>query len=111
MIPQRRGVGNHLRRVVRGFGDTDTSTGSHLQAVRWPAWNLAGRVGPVILSSMRPSIRTRSERPPPAGPMGAWNHLTSTLWWLLDEHGLLLAFILLLLEESGVPPRVIPATC
>ena len=53
------------------------------------------------------SIRTRSERRPRADPMGAWNQLTSTVLWLLDEHGLLLAFILLLLEESGVPP-VIP---
>lgn len=39
--------------------------------------------------------------------MTAWTHLTATVWWLLDEHGLLLAFVLLLLEESGVPP-VIP---
>src|SRR4051812_3904884 len=39
--------------------------------------------------------------------MDAWNQLTSTVWWLLNEHGLLLSFILLLLEESGVPP-VIP---
>jgi membrane protein DedA with SNARE-associated domain len=39
--------------------------------------------------------------------MTAWTHLTETVRWLLDEHGLLLAFVLLLLEESGVPP-VIP---
>jgi membrane protein DedA with SNARE-associated domain len=39
--------------------------------------------------------------------MDAWNQLTSTVWWLLNEHGLLLSFILLLLEESGIPP-VIP---
>src|SRR6185436_17173072 len=53
------------------------------------------------------SIRTRSERRPRADPMDAWNQLTSTVSWLLDEHGLLVSFILLLLEESGVPP-VIP---
>src|SRR3954451_19423842 len=39
--------------------------------------------------------------------MDAWNSLTSTVRWLLDEHGLVMAFVLLLLEESGVPP-VIP---
>lgn len=39
--------------------------------------------------------------------MTAWTQLTSTVWWLLEEHGMLLAFVLLLLEESGVPP-VIP---
>src|SRR3954447_24193175 len=39
--------------------------------------------------------------------MDAWNQLTSTVWWLLNERGLLVSFILLLLEESGVPP-VIP---
>jgi membrane protein DedA with SNARE-associated domain len=39
--------------------------------------------------------------------MQVWHHLTATVWWLLDEHGLLLAFVLLALEESGVPP-VIP---
>jgi membrane protein DedA with SNARE-associated domain len=38
--------------------------------------------------------------------MDAWANLTQTVWWLLDEHGLAMAFILLLLEESGVPPII-----
>jgi membrane protein DedA with SNARE-associated domain len=38
--------------------------------------------------------------------MSAWTHLTSTVWWLLDEHGLLMAFVLLFLEESGLPPII-----
>jgi membrane protein DedA with SNARE-associated domain len=38
--------------------------------------------------------------------MEAWTHLTSTVWWLLDEHGLVMSFVLLLLEESGVPPII-----
>src|SRR4051794_24724040 len=38
--------------------------------------------------------------------MNAWTSLTSTVWWLLDEHGLLMAFVLLLLEESGLPPII-----
>ena len=33
--------------------------------------------------------------------------MTNTVWWLLDEHGLIVAFVLLFLEESGLPP-VIP---
>src|SRR5436305_5367579 len=39
--------------------------------------------------------------------MTEWTNLTNTVWWLLDEHGLLMAFVLLFLEESGLPP-VIP---
>jgi membrane protein DedA with SNARE-associated domain len=38
--------------------------------------------------------------------MTAWTNLTTTVWWLLDEHGLLMAFVLLLLEESGLPPII-----
>src|SRR5262245_3641900 len=38
--------------------------------------------------------------------MTAWTNLTSTVWWLLDEHGLLMAFVLLFLEESGLPPII-----
>jgi membrane protein DedA with SNARE-associated domain len=38
--------------------------------------------------------------------MTAWENLTSTVWWLLDEHGLTMAFVLLLLEESGLPPII-----
>jgi membrane protein DedA with SNARE-associated domain len=38
--------------------------------------------------------------------MNAWTSLTSTVWWLLDEHGLLMAFVLLFLEESGLPPII-----
>jgi len=38
--------------------------------------------------------------------MTAWTKLTSTVWWLLDEHGLLMAFVLLFLEESGLPPII-----
>ena len=37
--------------------------------------------------------------------MTVWTSLTSTIWSLLDQHGLLMAFVLLLLEESGVPPK------
>jgi membrane protein DedA with SNARE-associated domain len=38
--------------------------------------------------------------------MTAWTSLTATVWWLLDEHGLLMAFVLLFLEESGLPPII-----
>jgi membrane protein DedA with SNARE-associated domain len=38
--------------------------------------------------------------------MTAWTQLTTTVWWLLDEHGLLVSFVLLLLEESGMPPII-----
>ena len=38
--------------------------------------------------------------------MAVWTSLTSTVWWLLDEHGLLMAFVLLFLEESGLPPII-----
>jgi hypothetical protein len=67
MIPQRRGAGNHVGREVRGLVRIRRHGHLHrqlLQAVRRPSWNLAGRALTVVLSSMRPSIRTRSE---PAG--------------------------------------------
>src|SRR6266540_1486359 len=35
-----------------------------------------------------------------------WVDLTATIWRLLDEHGQLVAFVLLFLEESGVPPII-----
>ncbi|MDP8923172.1 MAG: DedA family protein, partial [Chloroflexota bacterium] len=38
--------------------------------------------------------------------MAWWTDLTALLWWLLDEHGLLVAFVLLFFEEAGVPPLV-----
>ena len=38
--------------------------------------------------------------------MNIWTSLTSTVWWLLDEHGLVMAFVLLFLEESGLPPII-----
>ncbi len=38
--------------------------------------------------------------------MPAWTSLTTTVWWLLDEHGLLMASVLLFLEESGLPPII-----
>ena len=38
--------------------------------------------------------------------MGWWDNLTATIWRLLDEHGLVTAFVLLLLEEAGVPPLI-----
>src|SRR3954447_5946332 len=38
--------------------------------------------------------------------MTAWTNLTTTVWWLLDEHGLLMATVLLFLEESGLPPII-----
>jgi membrane protein DedA with SNARE-associated domain len=38
--------------------------------------------------------------------MAVWTSLTTTVWWLLDEHGLLMAFVLLFLEESGLPPII-----
>ncbi len=38
--------------------------------------------------------------------MMTWTELTSMVWRLLEEHGLLTAFVLLLLEESGLPPFI-----
>jgi membrane protein DedA with SNARE-associated domain len=38
--------------------------------------------------------------------MTVWTSLTTTVWWLLDEHGLIMAFVLLFLEESGLPPII-----
>jgi membrane protein DedA with SNARE-associated domain len=38
--------------------------------------------------------------------MTVWTSLTTTVWWLLDEHGLTVAFVLLFLEESGLPPII-----
>jgi membrane protein DedA with SNARE-associated domain len=38
--------------------------------------------------------------------MNVWTSLTETVWRLLDQHGLLMAFVLLLLEESGLPPII-----
>jgi membrane protein DedA with SNARE-associated domain len=38
--------------------------------------------------------------------MNVWTSLTTTVWWLLDEHGLIMAFVLLFLEESGLPPII-----
>src|SRR3954468_8825903 len=38
--------------------------------------------------------------------MNVWTSLTTTVWSLLDEHGLLMAFVLLFLEESGLPPII-----
>jgi membrane protein DedA with SNARE-associated domain len=38
--------------------------------------------------------------------MTIWTSLTTTVWWLLDEHGLVMAFVLLFLEESGLPPII-----
>lgn len=38
--------------------------------------------------------------------MMTWPELTATVWRLLDEHGLLTAFVLLFLEESGLPPLI-----
>src|SRR5215217_7819520 len=47
-----------------------------------------------------------TNRSPGAIAMTAWTNLASTVWWLLDEHGLLMAFVLLFLEESGLPPII-----
>src|SRR3954454_5994835 len=38
--------------------------------------------------------------------MHVWTSLTDTVWWLLDQHGLIMAFVLLFLEESGLPPII-----
>jgi membrane protein DedA with SNARE-associated domain len=38
--------------------------------------------------------------------MTIWSSLTATIWRLLDQHSQLMAFVLLLLEESGVPPLI-----
>src|SRR3954453_9144291 len=38
--------------------------------------------------------------------MNVWTSLPSTVWWLLAEHGLIMAFVLLFLEESGLPPII-----
>lgn len=38
--------------------------------------------------------------------MSWWTDLTATLWQLLEEHGLLTAFVLLFLEEAGIPPLI-----
>lgn len=38
--------------------------------------------------------------------MSWWTVLTETLWRLVDEHALLTSFVLLLLEESGLPPLI-----
>src|SRR3954468_1240869 len=38
--------------------------------------------------------------------MNVWTSLTTTVWSLLDEHGLLMASTLLFLEESGLPPII-----
>jgi membrane-associated protein len=35
-----------------------------------------------------------------------WTNLTGVIWRLLDEHGLLVAFVLLFVEEAGVPPII-----
>jgi len=35
-----------------------------------------------------------------------WHDLVATVWRLFDERGLLVAFVLLLLEESGMPPLI-----
>ena len=38
--------------------------------------------------------------------MAWWSDVTATIWRLLDEHGQLTAFVLLFLEEAGVPPLI-----
>ena len=38
--------------------------------------------------------------------MGWWSDLAGMIWRLLDEHGALTAFVLLFLEEAGVPPLI-----
>jgi membrane-associated protein len=38
--------------------------------------------------------------------MSWWEGLTGTIWRLLDEHGQLTAFVLLFLEETGMPPLI-----
>ena len=38
--------------------------------------------------------------------MAWWDTLTATIWRLLDEHGQLTAFVLLFLEETGLPPLI-----
>src|SRR5215212_524767 len=43
---------------------------------------------------------------PGVAEMTVWTSLTSTVWWLLNEHGLAMATVLLFLEESGVPPII-----
>lgn len=35
-----------------------------------------------------------------------WLALTETVWRMLDEHTLLVAFVLLMLEEAGLPPLI-----
>ena len=35
-----------------------------------------------------------------------WSELTETVWHLLDNHTLAVAFVLLLLEEAGLPPLI-----
>lgn len=38
--------------------------------------------------------------------MNLWSDLTATLWRLLDEHGQITVFVLLFLEEAGIPPLI-----
>lgn len=38
--------------------------------------------------------------------MAWWTNLTTTIWRLLDEHGQLVAFVMLFLEEAGVPSLI-----
>ncbi|MFN8524131.1 MAG: DedA family protein [Chloroflexota bacterium] len=35
-----------------------------------------------------------------------WTELTATMWRLLDERGEVIAFVLLMIEEAGVPPII-----